>query len=92
MKASENYNKMLDEGKKLYDNFCLLLNIKDVATPATGTLLIFRALNKISDKKRLLREMMKEFLSNYEDSDLISDGKTLTQYSRTHSNYYKSDQ
>lgn len=70
MEKEEEYLKI---GEKIYDNFCKEYGDISVVTPRTTTLKIFYLLSKKGYYDLLIREMMKEFLTNIDDYEIVVD-------------------
>jgi len=75
------HEKIWNKGEKLYDAFCSKFPPIARANPTTFTLELFALLKEQNEDELLLREMMKEYLCNFEDTDVFVDKGTL---------YYKS--
>lgn len=69
--------KEMNIGEKLYKNFCKEYADIPVITPRITTLKIFYLLSKTGHYDLLVREMMKEFLSNIEDSEIVLDKNSI---------------
>ena len=84
MKNKE-YNKRIDKGEKLYDDFVYRLSVEFgmssvISTPRTGELEKYALLKKtFNDKGVLYQEMMREYLSNFEDFKIFADKGSLWQ-------------
>ena len=61
---------ILEKGHEIYNKFCSNFSMK-VATPSTKTLELFYHLKEKGEVEFLLREMMKEFLTNLEDDEVV---------------------
>ena len=61
----------IDIGEKLYRDFVKKITEMRVLTPRTTTLELFEGLARYGENKLLLREMMKEFLNNFDDTKII---------------------
>ena len=61
-----------DKGEKIYDEFCAGFgHICQVSTPRTNTLELFALLKEKNENLILLMEMMKEFIANFDDSNVF---------------------
>lgn len=70
----EEYIKIAGE---IYDNFCKNYADIKVATPRTTTLKIFYLLQNRGHYDLLVREMMKEFLTNIDDCEVVVDNYNI---------------
>ncbi len=70
-------DKEIEQGDKLYNKFCGLF--KDIPTmiPSTFTLKMFARLNERQLFQLLLREMMKEYMKNLDDEEIVMDKKNI---------------
>ena len=63
--------KMWEKGEKLYNAFCNKFPSIPLTTPRTQTLELFVLLSDCKESNLLIREMMKEYLSNIDDIELL---------------------
>jgi hypothetical protein len=68
-KIEQHWNK----GENLYDSFCGMFKGFKVTTPRTSTLELFALLKDRNENELLLREMMKEFVSNIDDVSVFAE-------------------
>jgi hypothetical protein len=68
MKTKEEEN--IANGEKIYDNFCKNFGASEIMTPRISTLIIFSELKRLGESELLLREMMKEFITNLTDKEI----------------------
>jgi len=69
--------KLQNKGEKIFDKFCKSFLDFTFATPKTSTLELFALLEQKKEYELLIRELMKEFLSNLDnETDLfVKNGK-----------------
>jgi len=72
-----NLNKRLEKGEKLYNSFCKNYAFVRVSTPTTRTLETLALLDEKKEIELLVREMMKEFISNINDIEIYPDNGIL---------------
>ncbi|MDZ4228259.1 MAG: hypothetical protein U1E54_03360 [Candidatus Levybacteria bacterium] len=68
-----------NNGKRIYEWFCAMFEISAVPTPHTKTLELFAVLKKKNQYQLLIREMMKEFISNLNDTEVFVEKGKLYQ-------------
>jgi len=73
MKEVTKTEKTWDKGEKIYDAFCGMFKGFKVLTPRTTTLALFALLEERKENELLLREMMKEFAENLDDSSVFAE-------------------
>ena len=71
--------KLWEKGERIYDWFCAMFEISAVPTPHTKILELFAVLKEKNQNELLLREMMKEFMSNLNDTEVFVEKGKLYQ-------------
>jgi len=76
--------KEIEQGEKLYNKFCSLFKDIPTMTPRTFTLQMFARLNERKLFQLLLREMMKEYMQNLDDEEIVMDKKNIYKVAEKH--------
>ena len=69
--------KEIAQGEKLYNKFCSLFKDIPTMTPSTFTCQMFARLNERKLFQLLLREMMKEYMQNLDDEEIVMNKKNI---------------
>ena len=67
----EKMKRNITKGEKIYEEFAKCFGVKKLSMPRTDTLELFALLEQKGEHALLLREMMKEFISNIDDVEII---------------------
>ena len=71
--------KLWEKGERIYNWFCAMFEVSAVPTPHTKTLELFAVLKKKNQYQLLIREMMKEYISNLQDTEVFVEKGKLYQ-------------
>ena len=76
--------KEIEQGEKLYNKFCGLFKDIPTMTPNTFTCQMFARLNERGLFQLLLREMMKEYMQNLDDEEIVINKKDIFKVVQKH--------